>query len=103
MSGYGLLFFFAVMVFLPGLIRSFATKNKYLKKSFKGRTGIFQFLGILGMILVAARFGEVPVFSMRIWLYLVFVSSVFFLVKNIGLALLEARKRKASSEREKNK
>lgn len=98
--GYGLLVFFLVLFFVPSLLKAQGKGNKHLKKSMKKRLGVFLALSIIGLILVAARFSEVPVFSMRIWLYLVLALSLFFLVRNGRLIHKDYKRRQKSVERE---
>ena len=101
--GYILLAYFVLLIFLPGIVKGLVSKNKYLKKSIKKRLGKFIFFGVGGIIFVASRFGLVPGFSMRIWLYLVFLGSIFALFFTFTKVFLDYRKRVASVEREKSK
>jgi len=64
-----LLFFFAVLLFLPSIFREAAKHNRLLRKSAKKRLWKFPYLGAIGIVLVLARIGDVPVFSMRALLY----------------------------------
>ena len=103
MLGYLLLAFFIALIFLPSTIKKMAVHKKALKKSMKNRLGKFIFLGIIGVILVAARFSGVPGFSMRLWLYLVFVGTLIAIGYTFYRVMKDYKKRLASVEREKNK
>lgn len=101
--GYALLVFFVFLILLPFFVKNLSLKNKYLKKSMKKRFGKFIFFGVGGIILVASRFVMVPGFSMRIWLYLVFVGAIVFLFITFFQIFLNYKKRLKSVKREKNK
>ena len=103
LPGYILLVLFITVIFAGKITRKFASDSKYLKKSMKNRMGKFIFLGITGMILVSARFSGVPVFSMRIWLYLTLVGTVGAIVYTFIKVQSDHKKRLNSVEREQNK
>ncbi len=103
MLGYALLLFFLGLAFLPSFLKKSAAQNKSLKKSMKNRLGKFIFLGVIGLILVAARFSGVPGFSMRMWLYLVFVGALIAIVYTSIRVSKDYKKRLDSIEREAKK
>lgn len=74
--GFGLLLFFVLIMFLGRFSQKMARGNKYLRKSMKKKFWAFPFLGALGIIAVLSRFGGVPVFSMRLFLYILFVGII---------------------------
>ncbi len=74
--GFALLVFFIFVMFSGRFARRMAHGNKYLRKSMKKKFWAFPFLGILGIISVLSRFGGVPGFSMRIFLYVILVGTL---------------------------
>ncbi|MCF7830677.1 hypothetical protein K9M41_01605 [Candidatus Gracilibacteria bacterium] len=103
MSGYPLLVFFVLTIFAKGVLKRFFPDNKYFRKSIRKRFGKFVALGIIGLILVSARFSGVPVFSMRLLLYIVFLLTLILGVLTFFKVRAEYLKRIASLEREKEK
>lgn len=101
--GYPLLLFFIGLLFLESAYGKKAIHDKYLKKSMKHQFWKFYFLGGIGIALVLARFAAVPVFSMRLWLYLAFVGSLVILAITHFNIQKEYQKRLGSVEREKKK
>lgn len=101
--GYFLLGFFLVLMFSPALLRNLLPNDKYFRKSTKGRMGKFVAIGVLGCLAVLSRFALVPVFSMRIWLYILFLMGVGFLLWTTVAVFKEYRQRKESAQREKRK
>jgi len=99
--GYVLLAFFIVAIFLKSLLRQLGPKNKYFRKSIRKGFGKFVALGIAGLIFTSARFSEVPVFSMRLLLYIVFVPTIVLFVLKLVKVYKEYKKRKNSVDREK--
>ncbi len=69
--GFALLAFFILTMFTGRLARKLAHGDKYLRKSMKKKFWAFPFLGVLGIITVLSRFGGVPGFSMRVFLYMI--------------------------------
>lgn len=69
--GFALLAFFILTLFIGRMARKSARNNKYLRKSMKKKFWAFPFLGALGIIAVLSRFGGVPGFSMRLFLYII--------------------------------
>lgn len=74
--GFALLLFFVLIMFLGRFSLKMASGNKYLRKSMKKKFWAFPFLGALGIISVLSRFGGVPIFSMRLFLYILFVGVI---------------------------
>ncbi len=103
LPGYILLVFFIAIIFTGKIMHKFAGENKYLKKSMKNKMGKFIFLGGLGIILVSARFSGVPVFSMRIWLYLALISTIGGIIYTYFKVNADYKKRLNSVEREQKK
>ena len=101
--GYGLGIFFLVVAFLSKIVRTVGPKDKYFKKSLKKRFGKFVFLGVAGVIFVAARFSGVPYFSMRIWLYVVLILTFVALISTLFRIKADYRKRLSSVDRETKK
>ena len=100
--GFGLLAFFLLLIFSGAIFRKISSQNKYLKKSGRKQFWPLALLGGLGVILVLARFGQVPVFSARIGLYLVFVAAILLLLTTFVRIFLHYRKRLHSVQREKS-
>jgi hypothetical protein len=86
--GFALLAFFILSLFFGRIANKFAQGNKYLRKSMKKKFWAFPFLGTLGIIAVLSRFGGVPGFSMRIFLYVLLVGILLLL----GIVILKVRK-----------
>jgi len=103
LTGYALLAFFLVLTFSSNIVRLISPDSKYFKKSIKGRLGKLIAVGIMGLVLVAARFSSVPFFSMRIFLLLTTVLGILFLLWTIFVVTSDYKKRKESAEREKRK
>lgn len=101
--GYALLLFFVLLFFSKKIVLMFGPKDKYFRKSLKKNFWYFSLLGALGTLLVVTRFAEIPYFSMRLWLYLVFFTSLFFLGRTIIRVVSAYKKRLASVKREKSK
>ncbi len=99
--GYALLAFFIIAIFSKSLLRRFGPKNKYFRKSTKSGFGLFIALGIAGLIFTSARFSGVPIFSMRLLLYLAFVPTVVFGILKLIKIYKEYKKRIRSVNREK--
>lgn len=103
LTGYALLIFFIVLIMVPTLVRKFGPSNKYFKKSIKRRLGKFIFIGVLGLIAVLARFAEVPVFSMRVWLYILFLLGIGCAIWTGVTIKKDYQKRQDAAQREKKK
>ncbi len=101
--GYGLLAFFIMVLFAKTIVRRFGPENKYFRKSIRHGFGKFIALGIAGLILVASRFSAVPVFSMRLWLWIVFGLTVIFGILIFFRVRREYGQRLSAVEREKHK
>lgn len=101
--GYLLLLFFIGLFFIGPICEKRAAEDKYMRKSMKNQFWKFYFLGSFGLILVLARFASVPVFSMRIWLYLVLVASVVIMALTFRTIQKDYKKRLDSVKREKKK
>ncbi len=86
--GFVLLPFFIALMFSARIARNLAKGNKYLRKSMKKKFWMFPFWGALGVIAVLSRFGGIPVFSMRLILYILFVGSFLLL----GISLYRVRR-----------
>jgi len=99
--GYALLVFFILVIFARPIILKFTPENKYFRKSARRKFGKFVFLGILGVIFVSARFSTVPVFSMRLLLWLTFLLVLLFGVQTLLRIRKEYRTRIEAVEREK--
>ncbi len=99
--GYALLAFFLIAIFAKSILRSLGPKNKYFRKSTRKGFGKFIALGIAGLIFTSARFSGVPVFSMRILLYIVFVPTLVFGILKLIKIYKEYKKRIRSADREK--
>ena len=101
--GFVLLAFFLLVTFIGSILRNPAKKDKHLRKSLRKKLWKFPFLGVIGIMLVLARFASLPIFSMRIvllglLLLTVIVSTVtFFNVRK------EYCRRKNSAKREASK
>ncbi len=99
--GFALLAFFILSMFVGRMANKAAHGDKYLKKSMKKQFWAFPFLGSLGIVAVLSRFAGVPAFSMRAFLYLVFVGIIVLAVFK-GLKInREYKKRLASAARSK--
>lgn len=101
--GYLLLAFFVLALFSKSIILKFAPDNKYFRKSAKKKFGKFVALGISGLILVAARFSGIPVFSMRVWLYIVLFLTIGFGIWTAMCIRAEYLKRMNAVKREMGK
>lgn len=101
--GYPLLIFFIALFFIGPTCEKKAIDNKYLKKAMKNQFWKFYFLGVIGIMLVLSRFAEVPGFSMRFWLYLIFISSLVIIGLTYHNIHADYKKRLNSVEREKKK
>jgi hypothetical protein len=99
--GYALLAFFLVAIFSKSILRSLGPKNKYFRKSIRKGFGKFIALGVAGLIFTSARFSEVPVFSMRLLLYIVFVPTLVFGILKLIKIYKEYTKRMRSVDRAK--
>jgi amino acid transporter len=98
--GYGLFIFFLLLFFSKSIVLKFAPHNKYFRKSIKKKFGKFIALGVIGLILVASRFSGIPIFSMRIWTYLVFLFTIVLGIWTFIRIRSEYRKRIRAVERE---
>jgi len=101
--GYGLLLFFIFILFIGSITKKIGPKNKYFKKSVRKQFGKFIVLGVCGLILVLSRFSAVPFFSMRLFLYFVFLLSLILLITTFFSIAKMYKKRLNSVEREKTK
>jgi len=101
--GFPLLIFFFLVLFSKSFLKVKASSDKYFKKSIKKKFGRFVALGIVGLVLTAARFSAVPVISMRFVLYLVFILTLLTLFYTCFQIRKEYKKRLSSVEREKIK
>lgn len=75
--GFAILAFFIVTLFIGRIAKKGANGNKYLRKSMKKKFWAFPFLGALGIVAVLSRFGGVPGFSMRLFLYIILIGILF--------------------------
>ena len=75
--GFPLLAFFLLAMFIGNIMQNPAKKNKYLKKSLKKKLWPFQILGGIGIVLILARFSEMETLSMRIFLLITFLITIF--------------------------
>jgi len=98
--GYPLLVFFLLAIFVRGFCRKRAEGDKYFKKSIRKKFGLLISSGIVGVVLVLARFSAVPVFSMRLFLYLTAIATVIFAIRAFFRISREYRKRMDSLKRE---
>ncbi len=94
--GFALLAFFVLTLFVGRIARKMAGGNKYLRKSMKKKFWAFPFLGALGIISVLSRFGGVPGFSMRLFLYSILVG-IFLLGLIIAYKIRHEYKRRMVS------
>jgi hypothetical protein len=94
--GFALLVFFILVMFTGRFARKIAHGNKYLRKSMKKKFWAFPFLGTLGVIAVLSRFGGVPGFSMRIFLYVLLVG-IILLVAGVSLKIRSEYLRRIAS------
>lgn len=101
--GYGLLFFFLVLLFAPSLFRTFGPKNKYFLKTLKKKFLFIRIFSGLGLFLVLSRFADVPYFSQRIWLLIIVLLSGSLFARACWNIVTEYRKRMSSVAREKSK
>jgi len=101
--GYLLLIFFVLAIFSKSVLKKIFPDNKYFRKSIKKKFGKFIALGIIGLILVSARFSGVPVFSMRLLLYVVFLFTLILGIITLFKVRAEYLKRIGSMKREKEK
>ncbi len=103
LMGYLLLIFFVLAIFSKSVLKRFFPDNKYFRKSIRKKFGKFVALGIIGLILVSARFSGVPVFSMRLLLYIVFLMTLGLEIKTLFKVRSEYLKRIGSIKREKER
>lgn len=101
--GFLFLAFFIALLFVKPVVQKLAPDNKYFRKSIRRRLGKFIALGIVGLILVSARFSAVLVFSMRLWLYAVLLTTVVLGVLTFLAVRKEYGLRLESVKREKQK
>ena len=101
--GFVLLFFFILLIFNKSILSKFIPNNKYFRKSIKNKTGRFVALGTLGIISVLSRFAEVPMFSMRLWLYIILLLSLIFIVITFYKVRTDYKNRLDAVKREKRK
>ena len=99
--GFALLVFFILVMFMGRFARNLARGNKYLRKSMKKKFWAFPFLGVLGIVAVLSRFGGVPGFSMRVFLYAIFVGILLLGAIILCKIRSEYKKRMASVARMK--
>lgn len=103
LTGFVLLAFFIAAIFSKSIVRSIGPDNKYFRKSMKKKFWVYPFLGVIGVILVLARFGGVPGFSMRAWLFATLLLTVALGVRTLWRLHREYVRRKASAAREKRR
>ena len=60
-------------------------------------------LGFLGLIAVLSRFATIPFFSMRIWLYIIFLLSIILGIFTFVKTRKDYKRRLESAKREKRK
>ncbi len=94
--GYPVLIFFVLVLFVKTFLYKKASQDKYFKKTIRKGFGKFKFLGVTGIILCLARFGDVPFFSMRFLLYVTLVATIVFLIKE-GLRVKRDYKKRLDS------
>ena len=94
--GFAILAFFILTLFVGRIARKMAGGNKYLRKSMKKKFWAFPFLGALGIVAVLSRFGGVPGFSMRLFLYIILVG-IFLLGLIIACKIRREYKRRMAS------
>lgn len=97
--GFALLAFFITAMFFGKIAKNIAKGNKYMRKSMRKQFWAFPFLGALGIVSVLSRFSEVPVFSMRIFLYAIFFGIILLLICKTLKIKRSYKKRIASAER----
>lgn len=97
--GFALLAFFILTLFVGRIARKLAGSNKYLRKSMKKKFWAFPFLGVLGIVAVLSRFGGVPAFSMRIFLYGILVGIILLGIGMTYKIQKEYKRRMASVSR----
>lgn len=103
LTGFVLLGFFIALMFATQIVRSIGPDNKYFRKSMKKKFWVYPFLGVIGTILVLARFGGVPGFSMRAWLFGTLLVSLSLGVRTLWRVHREYTRRKTSAQREAKK
>ncbi len=103
LMGYLLLIFFVLAIFSKSVLKRFVPDNKYFRKAIRKKFGKFVALGIIGLVLVSARFSGVPVFSMRLLLYIIFLLTLGFEIQTLFKVRAEYLKRIGSMKREKEK
>lgn len=101
--GFPLLVFFGVLLFVHSILKSKIHADKHFRKSVKKKLWKFPYLGGIGLVLVLARFGEVPVFSMRAVLYGFVLFSLIVCIVTVQSTLKSYRERLASAQREREK
>lgn len=101
--GFPLLILFFALIFINPLLAKVAPRDKYFKKSIKRKTGKFVALGVLGVISVLSRFAEIPMFSMRLWLYIILLLCLFFGVRTFVKVRKEYLNRLLAVARENKK
>lgn len=86
--------FYIPLIILAGILiigsvvfsRVYSKKKKYdfaFKRLFKKLSSRFTTIGIILLILIALRYENIPYFSMRIWLYLLLLISLYIIYKYI--------------------
>lgn len=101
--GYGLLVFFLGVLFSSSLFKTFGPKNKYFLKTLKKKFLWGKIFSGIGLFLVLVRFADVPYFSQRLWLLMVFLISVILFTRACLKVIFEYKKRMNSVAREKGK
>ena len=101
--GFPLLAFFLLAMFIGNIMQNPAKKNKYLKKSLKKKLWPFQILGGIGIVLILARFSEMETLSMRIFLLITFLITIFLGTFTFWKVNKEYKQRLKSVKREKLK
>ena len=99
--GFALLAFFILSMFIGRIANKSAHGNKYLKKSMKKQFWAFPFIGVLVIVSVLSRFAGVPGFSMRIFLYILFVGVIVLALTKALKINRHYKKRVASASRSK--
>lgn len=101
--GFVLLGFFLFTTFIGNIMRNAAKNNKHLRKSIKKKLWKFPFLGVIGIILILARFAEMHTFSMRIILVSILLLTILIMLITFTTIYREYSRRTQSALREARK
>lgn len=103
LPGYALLVAFGLLLYLPILFRRGLGAEKYLKKSIRRRFRRNYIYGVLGMLCILGRFGEIPYASMPILWIILLTGGVIDTCFVIFSIVRDYRRRVASVQREKDR